>query len=190
MEVLCEDSLTGASEYLEVSSGTVSQLLTQVCKLFGSQEEETELEVDGKVVWAAGSDCLDVEVRSLALSKVVLRRSASLLKRMAGDKRRHGELPAWVWEYRVIVSAAVAQDGLALRKASLALRNDCDVVLEAVKKDGLALEYAGEVPRNDCNVVLQAVKQCGLALEYAGEVPRNDCNVVLQAVKSDASALQ
>ena len=194
MEVLCEDSLTGASEYLEVSSERVSQLLTQVCKLFGSREEETELEVDGEVVWVAGSNCPDVEVRSLALSKIVLRRSAAtLLKRVlvvARNKRFHYQLPAWAWEDRVVVSAVVAQDSLALQKCNLSLRNDCGVALEAIKHDARALQYAGEVPRNDCDVVLEAVKRDACALQYACEVPRDDREVVLTAVKQQGASLQ
>ena len=79
MEVLCRDDLSGATRVLEVTCETASQLLTEVCELFGREEEDTALEVDGEEVWVSGWDAAEVAVSSLSLHGVVLRRSLESL---------------------------------------------------------------------------------------------------------------
>ena len=64
-----------ATRVLEVTCETASQLLTEVCELFGREEEDTALEVDGEEVWVSGWDAAEVAVSSLSLHGVVLRRS-------------------------------------------------------------------------------------------------------------------
>ena len=57
------------------------------------------------------------------------------------------------------VLAAVLQNGLALKCASEALRNDREVVLAAVKSHGWALQFASEEFRKDRKIVLAAMKE-------------------------------
>eukprot|EP00754_Rhynchopus_humris_P033599 Rhum_TRINITY_DN15473_c3_g1::Rhum_TRINITY_DN15473_c3_g1_i2::g.158340::m.158340 len=79
MEILCRDGVSGATEVLEVKCETASQLLTEVCELFGREEEDMALEVDGEEVWVSGWDAAEVAVSSLSLRDVVLRRSLESL---------------------------------------------------------------------------------------------------------------
>ena len=90
---------------------------------------------------------------------------------------------------RGVVLAAVAQSGLALQHASVALRDDRDVVLAAVTQYGRALRYASEALQDDRDVVLVAVALYGTALAYASVALRSDHDVVLAAVTQDGTAL-
>jgi len=58
---------------------------------------------------------------------------------------------------RVIVLAAVSQNGYALRFASKALKNDREIVLSAVVQYGGALNIASKELQNDREVVLFSV---------------------------------
>ena len=70
-----------------------------------------------------------------------------------GSKMRQGETR------RELVLEAVASDGLALRHASAALKDDRKVVLAAVQQNHRALSYASESLQNDREVVVAAVRQ-------------------------------
>ena len=60
---------------------------------------------------------------------------------------------------RALVLETVSSDGLALRHASAALKDDRKVVLAAVQQNHRALSYASESLQNDREVVVAAVRQ-------------------------------
>ena len=195
MDLQCQDALSDARECLEMGAETktASQLLTQVCELFGRAEEDAALEVAGEVVWVACWVTQEVPVSSLPLpySDVVLQRSLERVLSLARERHvtRRSDLPSWAWEERSVVLQAVLTEGRALEHAS-DFRNDREVVLAAVRQTGWVLKYADESLRNDREVVLAAVKKDACALEYAGDF-RNDREVVLVAVHhSHGRALQ
>ena len=89
-----------------------------------------------------------------------------------------------------IVLEAVKQDGHALRYASAALQDDREIVLEAIKQDEHALSYASAALKNDREIMLWAVKQNGAALRFASAALKNDREIVLGAVRQDGYALR
>eukprot|EP00754_Rhynchopus_humris_P019654 Rhum_TRINITY_DN14648_c5_g1::Rhum_TRINITY_DN14648_c5_g1_i1::g.107566::m.107566 len=188
MEITCHDGLSGRSEVVEVSSETASQLLTQVCALFGRTEEDAALEVDGEVVWVGGQCAPEVPLRSLSLGRVVLRRGLERVLSMARDWEQHDDMPWWAWEERVVVMEAVRSHPSSLEHAG-AWRNDREIVLEAVKRNGRSLAHAGHCLRSDREVVITAVRQCGAALEYTDDF-RNDRALVLEAVRQSWTAFE
>lgn len=93
-----------------------------------------------------------------------------------------------VHEYDVVL-AAVRKNGMLLRYASLALRNDPEVVLAAVQKDSSALMYASPQLRNDREVVLAAVQNYGSALHHASKRLQNNKHIAMAAVQTCGWAL-
>lgn len=91
---------------------------------------------------------------------------------------------------RLMVEAAVRQDGLALEFASEALRGNYEIVLAAVAQHPWALKYASDTLRNNSEIVLTAVEQHGLALQYASDELRNNHDIVLYAVIQDGWSLK
>jgi len=89
-----------------------------------------------------------------------------------------------------VVSAAIAQNPLALRFASDKLKNDRKIVTNAVEQDGLTLKYASENLRNDGKVVSAALKQNGMALEFVSEKLRDRKDIVEKAVESAPKSLK
>ena len=187
MEITCRDGLSGVSEVVEVSSETASQLLTQVCALFGWEEEDAALEVDGEVVWVGGRLAPEVPLSSLSLGDVVLRRSLERVLSMARDWE-HDEMPAWAWEERSVVMEAIRTTWCAISQASDKLRSDRAVVFEACKESGHALRFAGEALRNDREFVLQVVREDEYALNFVSDALRRDPEIVREAAKASALA--
>lgn len=74
-----------------------------------------------------------------------------------------------------VVDAAFQMDRSSLQHAS---RNR---VLDKVQQDGLNLQYASLAHRNDFELVLAAVRQNGSALQYASDVLRENREIVLAA---------
>jgi hypothetical protein len=87
------------------------------------------------------------------------------------------------------VSAAVAQNGMALRFASPELQADKAVVLGAVASKGKALRFASTELRANKEVVLTAVSQQGKALRYSSDKLKNDMDTVVSAVAQDGGAI-
>lgn len=95
---------------------------------------------------------------------------------------------------RVIVLAALEQDGSALEYASKSLQNDKEVVLAAlvirkidepdVGQIQSAFKYASPSLQNDKEFVLKVVKLQPNALEFVSEDLKNDPEVVTLAVNS------
>jgi CxxC motif-containing protein len=117
-------------------------------------------------------------------------------------------------EDKVVVMAAVHENGEALQHASDELKADKEVVMAAVKNSGDALYYASDELKADKEVVMAAVKNSGdalyyasdelkadkevvmvanplwAALQYASDELKADKEVVMAAVKNDSGALQ
>jgi hypothetical protein len=89
-----------------------------------------------------------------------------------------------------VALAAVAQNGLALRYASVELKYDKEVVLAAVAQEGHALQYASAELKYDKEVVLAAVMQHGLSLRNASAELKADKDVVIAAVVHSGGALK
>ena len=73
-------------------------------------------------------------------------------------------------------------------RASAALKDDREIVLEAVKQDGRALEYASAALKDDREIVLEAVKAelalykddlAIVQLKYASAALKDDREIVL-----------
>jgi len=122
------------------------------------------------------------------------------------------------WECQadlMIVRAAVAQNGMALKYSSTelmedpndeivsavlhnnwrklyhaagGLRADKVTVLTAVTQNGLALQYASKEWRGIREIVLSAVLQNGMALQYASERLRNNYEIVNAAISQNQLA--
>jgi hypothetical protein len=91
---------------------------------------------------------------------------------------------------REIVLAAVTQKVTALEYASDALKNDREIILAAVTQNGYALRYASDALKNDREIVLIAVNEKGLALMDASVALKNDREIVLAAVTNTGTALE
>ncbi|MGR3912318.1 MAG: DUF4116 domain-containing protein [Candidatus Rhabdochlamydia sp.] len=79
--------------------------------------------------------------------------------------------------------AIVQKDGLALERASEALKNNKQIVLAAVKNNWQALKYANDKLKDDPDVVLAAIEKSGYALEYASARLKNDKEFILPILK-------
>lgn len=123
------------------------------------------------------------ELRGLWLQKVTEARGKAGMAFMG--------LPTVARADRVVVLAAVAQDGRALQFASEALRSDKEIVQAAANQSGFwALKGAGEILRSDKEVVLQAVTNDPAAIEFAGDNMKQDTDVVSCAVKQQGRLLE
>ena len=89
-----------------------------------------------------------------------------------------------------VVTAAVRQNGLALRFASPELRADEGIVVTAVSKNGMALKYAAKEFRSDRAMVLEAVQSASESLQYANEVLRSEKGMVIAAVIGSGKAIK
>jgi hypothetical protein len=90
---------------------------------------------------------------------------------------------------RVIVLAAVEQDGLSLEFASSGLKMDRVVVTAAVKQNGLALEFAPDL-NGDREIVRLAVAQYWRALRYASPNLRQDKDIAIFAIGVHGCAME
>jgi hypothetical protein len=77
-----------------------------------------------------------------------------------------------------------------LQQASVAVRNDRDVIMAAVAIDGNLLKLGGRSCRADRDIVMAAVNDKGLSLQHASAKLRDDEEVVLAAIRRDPDALQ
>eukprot|EP00931_Biecheleriopsis_adriatica_P085905 TRINITY_DN60675_c0_g1_i1.p1 TRINITY_DN60675_c0_g1~~TRINITY_DN60675_c0_g1_i1.p1 ORF type:complete len:422 (+),score=70.73 TRINITY_DN60675_c0_g1_i1:104-1369(+) len=87
---------------------------------------------------------------------------------------------------REAVLSAVRQDGLALRNASDALRDEDNIVLEAVSQTGRALKYASSRLRADRDFVLKAVRHNSGAIKYASRALRYSLEFSMAAVQQES----
>lgn len=95
---------------------------------------------------------------------------------------------------RAVVLASVRRDGFALQYASLALRDDLEVVTVAVKEgsqwvgmeqDVPALQFASGRFRDDRELVLHAIREGTVTLPFASDRLRDEHDVVVEAVNLD-----
>ena len=89
-----------------------------------------------------------------------------------------------------VVLEAVKQNGLALQFVNINLKNDEEIILEAVKQNGDILRYLNKKLRNNKTIVFEAVKYNGFILDFAKRNLQNDIDIVLEAVKQNGNALQ
>ena len=90
---------------------------------------------------------------------------------------------------RNLATQAVAINGDALMKCSIALKNDKQLVLLAVTTSVDALLWASPQLKEDKDVLLQACTHFGRAIRYTQQL-RSDKDVVIAAVTNDGNALQ
>lgn len=62
------------------------------------------------------------------------------------------DVPKQYWYYKDFVNFAVSLNGLALQKASVALKNNYEVVENAIKKNPLSVVYASKILQNNPNL--------------------------------------
>ena len=206
MEAVFRDDVSGKEASHEVSeTATAGELLQEACRLFGREELDSALEVDGAVVCTGvvgGVSGGEASVGSLGVhsdSRLVLCRSRDrVLAEVAGwdcwDELNMSIaeecLPAWAWDDEVVVLAAVRLDDNAFKYASERLRHSDSFVRDAVAQNGYVLEYASAALRAEKEVVMTAVKDHGDSLQYASDRLRADKEVVLAAVAESGSSLK
>ena len=86
--------------------------------------------------------------------------------------------------------AVVAKNGLALKHASLAMRQNLDVVRTAVRQNCLAFEFADKSVKDNFEFVLHTVSVWPELLRWASRSLRNDVRVVQAAVSKDYTAFE
>ena len=181
METMIHDGVSGKRVRHEVSeTATAGELLQEACRLFGREELDSALEVDGAVVCTGvvgGVSGGEASVGSLGVhsdgSLVLCRSRDRVLAMVAGwDKQgrfHKGSLPVWAWDDEVVVLAAVAAVAGTVEFVSERLRSSHSFMLDAMKRNGFALRYARSELRSDKALVLAAVTSDGLALGYASD---------------------
>eukprot|EP00754_Rhynchopus_humris_P025382 Rhum_TRINITY_DN14943_c12_g3::Rhum_TRINITY_DN14943_c12_g3_i3::g.127423::m.127423 len=194
MEVMCRDELVTDALPLEVSvDATAAEVLRDACALFGREEEDMALEVDG-VVWEA--DRRYVSAGSLGLqadSTVVLQRDRARVLAIADrwcSAMYRLSLPDWAWDDALVVHRVVRQAGNALRHASGDVQDNETVVDTAVSRNGYALQFASPRLRGDEAIVLKAVAQNADAIQYASAALRDSERVVGAAVAQNGRVLE
>ena len=177
--------MSGKEASHEVSeTATAGELLQEACRLFGREELDSALEVDGAVVCTGvvGGVSGGESVGSLGVhsgSRLVLCRSRDrVLAVVAGNFWDHpGEdsLPEWAWDDEVVALAAVAAVcSTAVEFVSERLRNSDSFMRDAVARNGGALEYASVELRADRQLVLAAVANHNKAMTHASEELKAD----------------
>ena len=168
---LCNDAQCGATEYQT---------------LF--EKADFRLPADASLVtdedWKRAYTDKCVELRDVL---------ANLLKSINNFYRPDVIDPEWK-NHKIVMLAAISQDGMKIEDASNELKNDRDVVLAAVKEKGHSLYYASEELQKDPEIVIAAVTENGLALEYISEELQNNKElynkIVLAAVTENGLALR
>eukprot|EP00754_Rhynchopus_humris_P033605 Rhum_TRINITY_DN15473_c3_g2::Rhum_TRINITY_DN15473_c3_g2_i4::g.158362::m.158362 len=191
MNINCRDDLRGDTEVLELRGDeTASQLLTRVCELFGREEEDTALEMDGEVVWVSGWDAADVAVSSLSLHDVVLRRSLERVLLLAQHQSRP-DLPAWAWKERSVVLEAVKADAgkRSLLLAHQDLLDDREFMFAALAIRASVLELASPRLRDDREFALAACIANNVGLLNVSSRLRDDEDFVREVVKHHPESL-
>eukprot|EP00754_Rhynchopus_humris_P031940 Rhum_TRINITY_DN15368_c0_g2::Rhum_TRINITY_DN15368_c0_g2_i1::g.152866::m.152866 len=207
MEVMCRSELVAEPlPYVVSPDATVADVLRDVCALFGREEKDAALEVDGVEV-CASDEKEDVEVGSLGLhadSSVVLRlcRKRVLALVQAGTEVEEGELcgdefpshlrdalPAWVWDDETVMAAAAARSAFVLVYASVAMRDSESVVMSAVKKQACVFKHASRRLRDTDSIVAEAVSHDGYALKYASIRLKDSESIVTAALETSGQIL-
>ena len=199
MEVLCVDELSGKELPHEVEEGgTAAALLRAVCRLFGRDERDAALVVDGAVVCGAG-DGEDVAVGSLGLHAacgIVLRcsrrRALDIVRQWEEEDTHYSYaatprdgLPEWAWDDETVALALV---GIVKKRPSVMLhvsdrlKADRELAMAVVKEDGCLLRLLPSALRCDKTLVLAAVRGDGNALIFASHDLRDDEEVVRAAI--------
>ena len=198
MDVVISDEL-GRTKVHEVSEATTAaQWLHEVCTLFGREELDSALEVDGAVVCTGvvgGVSGGEASVGSLgvhAASSVVLRRSRERVLAVVAEWEEAsdlgynlvtpGGLPEWAWDDGAVALAVVAFEDFAVTYASARLQGSDAFLRGAVARHACALRFASDELRGEKQLVMAAVAQYGDALAYASADLREDKEVVLAAV--------
>ena len=201
METMIRDDVSGKEATHEVSeTATAGELLQEACRLFGREELDSALEVDGAVVCTGvvgGVSGGEASVGSLGVhsdSSLVLCRSRDrVLAVVAGWDNGNSVyihkdiLPVWAWDDEVVALAAVAR---TVECVSERLRSSHSFMLDAVKRNGLALKYASVELRSDKELVLAAVTSKGYSLQFASDNLKADREVVMTAVAKHGYSLE
>ena len=200
MEVMCQDELSGKRVSHEMSTTEVSaaELLHDVCALFGREELDSALEVDGAVVCTGvvgGVRGGEASVGSLGLhsgSSLVLLRSRDRVLEVVTEWGFYPSdtLPPWAWDDETVALAAIDCEFASVRRVSERLLESDSFMRNAVSQTCQLLGYASAEVQADREVVLAAVTADGRLLRYASNKLQGDKGVVLAAVAEDASALR
>ena len=199
---MIRDDVSGKEASHEVSeTATAGELLQEACRLFGREELDSALEVDGAVVCTGvvgGVSGGEASVGSLGVhsdSSLVLCRSRDrVLAVVAGwdcwRKARSDGLPEWALDDEVVALAAVAAETLAFEFVSERLRNSDSFMRDAVERNGGVLYFANVELRADRQLVLDAVATSCLAMGYASDELKADKDFVLAAVAINWTSIQ
>ena len=202
MEAIIRDDVSGKRVRHEVSeTATAGELLQEACRLFGREELDSALEVDGAVVCTGvvgGVSGGEASVGSLGVhsdSSLVLCRSRDRVLAKVAEWPQIGvdgaSLPAWAWDDEVVVLALAVSDINAFEFVSERLRTSDSFMRDVVERvNCLTLEYASAELRSDRELVLAAVAKCGWVLRKVSEELKADKEVVLAAVAEEALALR
>ena len=201
MEAVFRDKLTGTTVSHEVSeTATAAELLHVACALFGREELDSVLEVDGVAVCigvVGGVSGGDTSIGTLGVhsdSRFVLCRSRDrVLAAVAtwdsedwSTYRTADSLPVWAWNDETVVLEAIAADVDAFQFASERLRTTDSFVRDAVARHSLALRYGSGELQDDRELVLAAAKQFTWPLDnllaHVSRRLKADKEVVLTAV--------
>ena len=185
MEAVFRDDVSGKEASHEVlETATAGELLQEACRLFGREELDSALEVDGAVVCTGvvrGVSGGEASVGSLGVhsgSRLVLCRSRDrVLAEVAGWRSSavdEDSLPVWAWDDEVVIRAAVAVSADTFKFVSERLRNSHSFMCDAVTRKGRALQYASVELRADKKLVQTAVENDSWAMEYASHELKAD----------------
>ena len=92
-----------------------------------------------------------------------------------------GALVTEVLAHDHVVQAACLENGLAVAFASVALRNDVEIVTIACRQNGLAIAHASEDLKSNKAIALLACDQNGRAYQHVSRTLQSDPDVVLLA---------
>ena len=179
-------------------------MLQEACTLFGREELDSALEVDGAVVCTGvvgGVSGGEASVGSLGVhsdsSLVLCRSRGRVLAVVAGWENswddlyiNEDSLPVWAWDDEVVALAAVASDIDAFAFVSERLRTSDSFMRDVVARNSRALEYASAELRSDRELVLAAVAKHGFSLRHASERLRGDEDVAKAAVAKHGFSLK
>ena len=199
---MIRDEASGEEASHEVSeTATAGELLQEACRLFGREELDSALEVDGAVVCTGvvgGVSGGEASVGSLGVhsdSRLVLCRSRDRVLAVVAKWHEDWEgdrlsLPVWAWSDEVVALAAVTFNSKACKLVNNYLRTSDSFLRAAVKRNGLVLEYGSAECRADKDVVATAVAQDAFSLRHAADDLKADKDIVMAAVKQKGLSLQ
>ena len=202
METMIRDDVSGKGVRHEVSeTATAGELLQEACTLFGREELDSALEVDGAVVCTGvvgGVSGGEASVGSLGVhsgSSLVLCRSRDRVLAVAAHWHSYiddeNSLPVWAWDDEAVVFALAKADSVAFEFVSERLRTSDSFMRDVVERANCrALAYASAELRSDWEVVRIAVAKAADLLQYACESVRDDKELVLAAVAKRGCSLK